>query len=716
MTREEHMVYVKECFEKYFLTIQQRKLVIYGTSFKSEVILKEFQDCNIIGVINDYSEEKFFEGKPMISLEEAISMQADCIIVVAGAASTKKIYKKIIDKCLESHIEIYNIYGKNLEELYGVGNLLLADEQYFKVNKQQLKDAIACHDIISFDVFDTLIMRKTYTPKDVFEIVSYKARIHGLDIMDFQKKRIQAERDILDRNPNIYEIYEYIQTILSLTDSQKQDLIRWEIEAEKSLLISRRDMVEVLEYACSIGKKVYLISDMYLPREIIKTILEDLQIITGVDILVSCDRKSTKYTGLYRIFQDEVHGSNYLHIGDNEDADGYCARMEGMDVFIIKSAADMLKMSSYREIVEEIKSINDSSLVGLFIAKAFNSPFALFETKGKYILNTVEELGYLYVGGLITSFILWLAEQLEYSNFNKILFSARDGYLIHKLYNYLSNKGFYDKLPEGKYLLTSRNACIVSTVETEKDIVERAAAPFSSTPEQMLHMRFALKKEDIKPYQEDTYEDIVSYTLSHKENIFAASYKNKKNYQRYLADIGVTKGYKYAMFDFVSSGTCQYLLGKIMDIEIEGKYFCRYRSEGFMQEKEQLIIDSYYKNGYHCEVGSRFFDNYLFLETVMTSTQPTLKRFDKNGKPIYANDPRSSLQLQYVTEMHEAITDYFIDYIDHLYIPKVEINQVIGDMSYGFKDSLFTQFNCRILDELVLTDHMAQEKIPVRYS
>ena len=38
-------------------------------------------------------------------------------------------------------------------------------------SRAELIHAISEHEIISFDVFDTLIMRKTLYPEDVFEIV-----------------------------------------------------------------------------------------------------------------------------------------------------------------------------------------------------------------------------------------------------------------------------------------------------------------------------------------------------------------------------------------------------------------------------------------------------------------------------------------------------------------------------------------------------------------
>ena len=44
------------------------------------------------------------------------------------------------------------------------------------IKKQELINKIQDYEIISFDVFDTLIMRKTMFPVDVFDIISQKIK------------------------------------------------------------------------------------------------------------------------------------------------------------------------------------------------------------------------------------------------------------------------------------------------------------------------------------------------------------------------------------------------------------------------------------------------------------------------------------------------------------------------------------------------------------
>ena len=41
-------------------------------------------------------------------------------------------------------------------------------------SKDALIQAVEAHDIISFDIFDTLVMRKVYINKDVFRILAQR--------------------------------------------------------------------------------------------------------------------------------------------------------------------------------------------------------------------------------------------------------------------------------------------------------------------------------------------------------------------------------------------------------------------------------------------------------------------------------------------------------------------------------------------------------------
>lgn len=60
--------------------------------------------------------------------------------------------------------------------------------KYYKKSKEELKKELQQYDAISFDVFDTLIMRRILNPEDIFEMVDARIRIKKIYITDFKKE------------------------------------------------------------------------------------------------------------------------------------------------------------------------------------------------------------------------------------------------------------------------------------------------------------------------------------------------------------------------------------------------------------------------------------------------------------------------------------------------------------------------------------------------
>ncbi|MCV4770459.1 hypothetical protein OFC10_30920, partial [Escherichia coli] len=61
--------------------------------------------------------------------------------------------------------------------------------------------------------------------------------------------------------------------VYDLNDSQIKKLIEWEIQAEYENIIPVRNMVEKAEQLVHENETVVLISDMYLPKEIITNMI-----------------------------------------------------------------------------------------------------------------------------------------------------------------------------------------------------------------------------------------------------------------------------------------------------------------------------------------------------------------------------------------------------------------------------------------------------------
>ena len=93
-----------------------------------------------------------------------------------------------------------------------------------KVFNEKLKKIIKKHDIISFDVFDTLIKRNCNSPRDIFYIVEKQYnKLFDEKINDFYQKRVNAESKARLKHFDVEDIT--IDEIYSCIDLEENNVL-----------------------------------------------------------------------------------------------------------------------------------------------------------------------------------------------------------------------------------------------------------------------------------------------------------------------------------------------------------------------------------------------------------------------------------------------------------------------------------------------------------
>ena len=476
-----------------------------------------------------------------------------------------------------------------------------------------------------------------------------------------------------------------------------------EIQVESEVIVTRRDMVGVLEYAVLSGKKVNLISDMYIPGEIMEALLRQLNIVEYDKIFISCDYRCLKKEGLYSFYKEKVQASKYLHIGDNPDSDVVFAEKWGIDAALIKSGFRLLQESFLSHMISKAGTHNARCMVGLFTAGLFNSPFR--ETD-QVKISCCRDLGWLFVAPIISEFMIWLGHEMQKEQYDGVLFAARDGYLIQKLYERMKNKCLNSSLPKGIYFLTSRALCTQAGIEDENDILWLASVKFHGSQQELLHYRFCLDKEDI---MEPGEKEEAEYILWHKDKILAKALENRNNYLAYMMEQGIEAEKNYAFFDFVSSGTCQYYLERFVPFKISGKYFCQSITT---DKRAEIEIDSLYVNSGIEKADSLLYQNYRYLETIMTSLLPSLHYIDNGQNAIYDQEVRNMQELQFVDEIHTAIEDYF-KYFSSMCDWTEEIDMEIAERLYHLMNEEYVKTACKTIESMRLRDDWVREFVEI---
>lgn len=655
-------------------------IALYGLGTETEKAITELQEkYEIVGLLDGFRDSGEIYGKRIISLNDTLSLNVSKIIVVARPGSCKAITKRIGDFCKDNNIQLFDIRGKNLLEDKKISYKL---DSIPPIKKRDVLEKIYNADVISFDLFDTLLMRRVFNYTDVFELVEVDLRKQGIEIVDFAKKRLQAEKELSKKtSPKLNEIYRWLinENNDGKIGAEKNTDIKCEVdskiladieyEIDKSVLCARKDMIDIFNKAVEEGKKVYITTDTYYSREQ----LEDILITNGIkgytDILVSCEYNMTKSQGLFEVLKKMCgeDGLSILHIGDDLYSDIEASKNVGIESFRIYNAEELFDAVGGFGLDKYMKTVSDRIKVGMINSVLFNSPFQFENENADIRLNTSWNIGNIVCAPMICDFMVWFRESVKECNIENVWFSARDGFLLKSLYEIMGEN-------DSEYFLTSRIAAIRAGVKDELDISYVDSMKYFGTVEDNLKVRFGIDvtadellengleetgTEAGFNVQPDDYvdEDSQRGLLKYKRQILDKTVIQKDNYGKYINSLNLKSG-DIAFFDFVAKGTTQMYVQRLIDNHIKGLYFLQLEPE-FMKDKG-LDIEPFYSE--EEKNSSEIFENYYILETLLTAPHPQVLEFDDEGKPAYAKELRGERELHCFEQMQSGVMDFFEKY------------------------------------------------------
>lgn len=641
------------------------KVLVYGTGSVAEKTIEKLVGYNVVGVADRKLKSGSFMSIHIVDLNELKKEDVEVIVIASSYKYKREIYERLEEKCLKNGWRLYDNCGRNLADYFGISGIKTSNSAYFDVNYDDLKYQISVHDCISFDLFDTLIMRKVLYTDDIFGVFEEGLRKKNIYIDNYVDLRIQAEK--VERNGDIFSIYDRLQQMTGITDETKKRAIDNEIDCEKRLIVIRKDMKELFDYAVSCKKTVSIISDMYLPQSVIEVLLKELGIVGYKAVYISCQEGVSKSTGLFERYRRTTEGKKFLHIGDNSYADGECAKEAGIDTFLIKSAFNMLKVSSLNPLGYVSMSRMEHMITGYILSYLFNSPFALYRTYGKIRINSFEMLGSAFVLPILIYYYLRILECCSKEEFDSVLLVSRDCYLVYRLMQELSKNTSRNAI-NAKYIYASRKICLRGCISSEADFELLNAFIVDNRWKEFLREYFGdvYKNNDSL----EMWSDKESAIEAKKNEIVEASKKTRENYRQYLKDIGVDVSKKVLICDFIAQGTVQQMF-KTMEIDTKGCYFAKVKG------KKNYELD------YFSTVNSLFMDVIHAydpeLESLFSSLEPTVLGINEDKSFVFKQDGRDrniiaelnklfDMVVSDVVEIFEffdrkEITESFIDHI-----------------------------------------------------
>ena len=389
-------------------------------------------------------------------------------------------------------------------------------EQAYPLKKMWKK--VSKYEYVSFDVFDTLIKRNVQRPHDIFRLVELKYnKGNNKKIENYTKNRIEAEQKAKTKFENgectFNSIFEELKNIYSEETVNKLKML--ELEFENKYCIQNKDFYSIYKNCLNDGKKIIIISDMYLDKDTIEKILHKNGIDGYKDIFVSSEVKLNKHNGTiypYVLKKLGIKKKQIIHIGDSKRADYIMAIKNGIKAILIPKRINKLKY--YNE--KEYEKLNDNEKLSYRTIETFiNNNIPISE-------NTYYKLGYEVLGILLYGYTNWLIKELKEKNINKIFFLAREGACLKRAFDILN-----DSEIESKYLYASRRSTrvpLLKDINNFEDIFK------------IVKMR---KITDIKSFFINVGLDVANYSeLLHKYNYQeTTNIKNIENIDQFFEEI-----------------------------------------------------------------------------------------------------------------------------------------------------------------------------------
>lgn len=616
-----------EKFRKTFSEFREKKIALYGIGRYTVTLLPNIQDYKIIGLLDRDTENigRVIAGVKVIRLEEACE-KADCIIINTTAVYWKTIYERI--KNID--LPVYCLDGTLASELFTEKEE--KDNPYFKQSREQLEQLIYEHDVISFDLFDTLVTRKAMNPKDSLRLLDKSVAKFWRAESNFLQLRDRAAAEAEEKAPTIDDIYRKLQQIAELSDEETNKIKQLELEIEKKMLIPRKNMVDICNQAVEKGKMVYIISDMYLPLDFFEECFKEWGICVPANrVWISCEKKLSKASGkIWSLLREEV-GSNtsVLHIGDNENTDIKIDKKYVIDTYYVASPTDMMMMTDMAECVADVSDLGSSLLLGTIVSKLFNDPFVLCSTKGKIQIADAWTMGYAVMGIVIVVFLLWLYSTSKEEKINRLWFLARDGYFLKEDYDILCDLLNVKDVP-CEYVAASRHLMLNIMAGKKKTLEEIVEYTYSGKPENYLKLRFGIdeKLDDFDFGADDWKQKLVSENY---EQIMEHMCRTAENYERYIVE-KYSPNEKLGVVDLVAKGTMQHFLQRYLEMDMAGFYMvvCKQSCNSYF---ESQCMQGCYEESNENFVGgvSRYG---LMLESFLTAPYGMIREIDEHGEYI----------------------------------------------------------------------------------
>lgn len=423
----------------------------------------------------------------------------------------------------------------------------MAVSQRYKELHESFRNMLPHVRAVSFDIFDTLFVRTLHEPEALFDLIGARLgerdfRQHRRDaqMLGFQRMKREGRGEI-----NLADIYDHLPVIL------RQETASGELEQllELDVLRVNPEVVALFHEARAQGKIIAWTSDMYLPESFFHELAERHDLLPDHYLVSSaCGCTKRDDGALFDVLVERlgIVPDGILHIGDNPLGDVQRANERGLRTLHYKPPGFM----------NIAKSLDSAASLGLGLARyaAYHAP-----------ADAWWQLGWQFGGPIMLAFLEWVRQQAVRDGAERILFVARDGFLLHELHQQLG-----DRQVESVYLRGSRVSFSLAALNEENfpayvpfllsgadgitlaDLFARIGVELPN--EQVLQDIGLLESTQVDP---GNMLEIERFICAMRPAILLVAREARRGLYHHLLDLGLKDGMRVAFVDVGWSGTTQ---------------------------------------------------------------------------------------------------------------------------------------------------------------
>ncbi len=562
---------------------------------------------------------------------------------------------------------------------------------------ERIRAALPTASVVSFDIFDTLIVRPFADPDALLRLAAEQIEAQ-FGVRGFFEKRKEAESICREEmgegaDPSLNDIYAVLERQFGPLD--RDALMAIELDLERRYCRPREALIELAGRLRSEGRRVILVSDMYLPETHIRVLLERAGL-PEFDALYLSNaiglRKDLGNLWPYVLETEGVGKDALLHVGDNERSDVQILVDGGWSppVHVMRPLAVLDTLPGGKEIVDLLHApcAWPRELILGLIANRICARLDREPARYGEVFSDPADFGYSLIGPIMLSFMVWLLRSARQHRVKKLLFLSREGWMLEQLYRRMRDHPAFQSLaaglPDAAYVYASRSFAGSAALRGRQDLPLLLQAHFDGTLAQLLNARFGW--EDLREAEALIGKEALQTWIRLPDDLAAVekrladllpllSEKAKPAREAFAAHWRERSGglpmEEVAIVDIGYSGTIHRALQRLLQAPLRGYYFVTTERAAQVQTEggachacfgDLLDAPAMQANPIHRYA--------LVLEAVLTSPEGQLKGFMATAtggvEPVFKPKGAAQARFHVLEQIHQGAMTLVSDVMDAL--------------------------------------------------